>query len=234
MKLPDGIVEVSRVTQNWLPLRAEFARGLRLTRKLYESMQSGVYVYSQNQDGFFGLRTVGVQTPTTPTVTYNYQTDSNGRPVYYGVIRTVSDWGFDTEAVSGTYGIIRGVPRHFQSGRFGGARVIIPDDDALRIEYYRLGRSLQSEPFEIPDRAVRYCEYWALYRAYSSPNEGEEKKLAEHYKARYSAGADRMKKRINAQMAERTIAMGGKRQRFVDGYLSLFPGDYGYARPARR
>ncbi len=228
MRLPDGIVEVSRVTQNWLPLRPEFARGLRITRKLYESMQSGVYVYTQNQDGFFGIRPVGVQTAVVPTVSYTYSTG------YFGVIRTISDWGFDTEEISGTYGIIRGVPRHFPSGRFGGARVIIPDDNALRVEYYRLGRSLKSEPFEIPDRAVRYCEYWALYRAYSSPNEGEEKKLADHYKARYTSGAARMKKRIKAEMDERTITMGGKRQSYQDSYLSLFPGDYGYARPSRR
>lgn len=233
LRLPAGIVQVARVTQNWLVLRAEFTRSMRLTRRDYETMASGVFVYTQDQDGFFAMRTVGVQATELPTVTYTYGTSPSGANVYYGAVRKVDEWGWDTEVVIGRYGAVRSVPRHFPSGRFGGIRTITPDENATRVEYFRLGRSLYSEPFELPDRAVRYCEYWALYRAYSSPNEGEEKTLADHYRARYEAGAKRMEARIKAQMDERTIAMGGKRQNQIDNYLAMFPGDMGYGRRAR-
>jgi len=234
VQLPDELVQISRVTQNWLALRAEFARDIRLTRRSYETMEGGVFAYSQSQEGFFGLRPVGIPPAMLPSVTYTYGVDLNGRNVYFGAIRKIDEWDFGSEPVMGTYGIPRGVPRHFPSGRFGGFRTIVPDDNALRVEFYRLGRSLYSEPFELPDRAVKYCEYWALYRAYSAPNEGEEKVLADHYKGRYQAGVKRMENRVKAQMDERTMTMGGKRQNFVDSYLALFYGDYGYARPARR
>jgi len=232
-KLPENYVVVDRVTHDWLRLDGDHARALRLSRTSYETMEGGAYSYSMEQDGVLVIRTVSVASTVLPVVEFQYAT-VNGRRVYHGVIRSVTDYEMDTEDVIGSWGVIRSVPGHFASGRFGGLRKIVIDDTATRVELYRTGRSLKSEPFEVPDRVVRYIEWWAMSEAYSSPGAGEDKVLADHYRARYQIGVVRLKKRMNDAMDARTIAMGAKRHGHRDTYLSRFPPDYGYKRPFRR
>ena len=231
-KLPENYVVVDRVTHDWLRLDGEHSRALRLSRTSYETMQGGAFSYSMEQDGIFAIRTVSVASTVLPAVEFQYAT-VDGQRVYHGVIRRVTDYGMDTEDVSGSWGIIRSMPRHFVSGQYGGLRRIAPDENSTRVELFRTGRSLQSEPFEVPDRVVRYIEWWAMSQAYAVPNAGEDKALADHYKARYTIGVERLKKRMNATMDARTIAMGAKRHGSRDSYLSMFPPDYGYGRPFR-
>jgi hypothetical protein len=221
-KLPPDFVEVDRVTHDWLRLEGAHARQLRDTRTDYETMQGGVFAYSMDQDGLFSIRTVSVPVTELPTV------EISG---LYGGIRQVD--GFDDEPVVGTYGGIRLLPIHFMSGQSGGMKRIIDDDKATRVELFRLGRSLESEPFEVPDRVVRYIEWWAMYRAFSDDTDGEDKALAEHYKNRYQRGVALLERRVNAIMDERTRTIGGKRQGMVDRYLQRFPSDYGYPRGYR-
>jgi hypothetical protein len=224
-RLPSRFVSVDRVTHDWLRLEPELDRYLRMTRTDYQTLQGGVYSYSMDQDGLFWLRTVGVPVRTLPT-----EAISGVR----GGIRQITSYGFDQELILGNFGGIRSVPRHFASGsQYGGIRRIVPDDNNTRIELFRLGEPLSEHPFEIPDRAVRYVEWWAMHRMYSEPGEGENKELADHFKKRFDYGVGVIKRRVNAVMRERTLAMGSKRLTKRDNYLELFPSDFGYQRSFR-
>jgi hypothetical protein len=224
--LPEGFTSVERVTHDWLRLKPDPARYLRLSRNIYTTEQGGVFSYSMDQDGLFAFRTVGV-----PVATAEAEEISGT----YGGVRRITSYDYDQETVIGTYGGIRSVPQHFMGGsqQYGGIKRITPDTNATRVEYYRLGKNLKEHPFEIPNRMVRYVEWWAYYRAYSTPGEGEDKLLAEHYKARFTAGLNTAKERVKDVMKERTRAMGTRRLGKLDSYLERFPSDYGYKRPFR-
>jgi len=234
--LPEGYVSVDRVTHDWLRLDPEHDRYNRMTRTDYQTLQGGVFQYQMDQDGWRQLRLVNVPPYVVDETTYSYNPNTDTTN-HHGVIRALTgdDNEFEDEAVIGTYGIIRSVPAHFVSGsQYGGIRRIISDDDNTRVEYYRLGKPLADHAFELPDRMVKYVQWWALYRAYSTPGESENKRLAEHFKLRFQMGIDRLKKRVRNVMRERTIAMGSKRNNIRDSYLEHFPAEYGYSRPFRR
>jgi hypothetical protein len=221
--LPDTYVSVDRVTHDWLRLEPEPARYLRQTRNIYQTETGGVFSYSMDQDGLFSIRTVGAVAPVAPAI------EISGT---YGAVRALDTLhGFDAEPISGTYGVIRSMPRHFASGsQYGIIKRIVPDDLATRVELFRLGNPMtEQDAFEIPDRAVRYVEWWAMYRAYSTPGEGEDGKLAELFKGRYAEGVKRLKNRVDTAMNERTIQMGSGRSSRRDDYLTHMPSTYGYS-----
>jgi len=224
--LPEGFVSIDRVTFDWLMLLPESQRYLRQYRNRYETETGGVYTYSMDNEGLWTIRMVGVPTGALPTSDY----ETSGT---FGGVRQVTSWDFDDEPVIGNFGGIRQVPAHFNSGQYGGIKQIVHDQNSTRVEYFRLGRNLDSEGFELPDRYVRYVEWWAMYRAFSTPGDGEDKKMAGHFKMRFNAGVERVKKRIKAVMDERTAAMGQKRLGERDSYLERFPVNYGYGRPFR-
>jgi hypothetical protein len=224
-RLPAGTVSVDRVTHDWLRLDPEHDRYHRKTRQAYQTLEGGVFSYQMDQDGWQSIRLVNVPVTIIPTEVITG---------LYGGIRQIDSYDLSDEPIIGTYGGARVIPRHFSGNQYGGIRRIVPDDDATRIEIYRLGKDLDDHPFEIPDRAVKYVEWWAMHRAYSTPGEGENKKLAEHYKERFDQGVTILKARIKNTMRERTIAMGSKRETGRDGYLQHFPADYGYSRPFGR
>jgi hypothetical protein len=162
-----------------------------------------------------------------------FWTEDTGKD-YHGVIRQVTSYDMDVETVIGTWGVIRSVPMHFASGsQYGAVRKFVVDDNNTRVEYYRLGRQLEAD-FEIPDRMVKYVQWWAMYRVYSLPGETESQKLAEHFKMRFMAGIERLKNRVNSGNRDRTITMGSKRNSIRDNYLQLFPADHGFSRSFRR
>jgi hypothetical protein len=224
--LGNRLVSVDRVTHDWLRLLPEHDRYFRMTRTDYQTRQGGVYSYSMDQDGVFNLRTVGIPVRTLPAETISG---------VFGGVRQISSYGFDSEPVIGTYGGIRSTPRHFVTGdAYGGVRRIVPDDRATRVELFRLGKPLTEHGFEIPDRFVRFVEWWTMYAAYSEPGLGENEELASHFKQRFEYGIGVVKRRVNAIQRERTIAMGQKRTTKRDNYLEMFPANYGYKRPYGR
>lgn len=234
--LPEGYVSIDRVLHDTLRLEPQHDRYNRLTRTDYQTLQGGVFTYQMDQDGWRKIRLVNVPPYTIQDqdeFTYN---GSN----HCGTIRAITGTTYDLtdEVVIGSYGSIRALPGHMATGtQYGVIRRVIPDgpgDEATRVEFYRLGKSLGDHPFEIPDRMVKYVIWWALYRIYGVPGEMENKKLSDHFKMRYELGIGRLKTRIRDAMRERTIAMGSKRTNIRDNYLEHFPADYGYKRPFRR
>jgi hypothetical protein len=235
-ELPEGYASVDRVTHDWLRLDPEHDRYNKATRISYQTLVGGVYLYQMDQDGWQNIRLVNVPAPVPDTETYLNNPNSATRD-YHGVIRAWTDdsLGYENEPTIGSWGITRSIPQHFVSGsQFGGMRRLVTDGHKTRVEYYRLGKPLDKHSFEIPDRMVKYVQWWALHRVYGTPGEGENQKLAEHYKMRFSMGIDRLKTRINSVMRERTIQMGSKRTSNRDAYLEHFPADFGYSRPFRR
>jgi hypothetical protein len=224
--LPEGFVSVVRVTHDWLRLLPESARYLRKSRNIYQTEQGGVFSYSMDQDGLFAFRTVGV-----PVRTIEPEEISG----IYGGLRQITSYDYDQETVIGTYGGIRSLPQHFftSSQQYGGFKRIVPDSNATRVELFVLGGDLKKGPFKVPDRCVKYCEWWALHRAYSTPGEGEDKALADHYKYRFDTGVGRIKARAREILKEHTYGMGTRRLGKLDSYLERFPSDYGYKRPFR-
>jgi hypothetical protein len=224
-RLPILTVAVDRVTHNWLRLNPEPQSFHRKTRQWYEKIEGGVFSYQMDADGWQNLRLVNVPVTVVDTTEYSG---------IYGAIRQVTDYSLQDEPIIGAYGAVRVIPRHFSGQQYGVIRRIVPDAGNTRVELYRLGHELTDQPFEIPDRAVKYVIWWAMARAYSQPGEGENKKLAEHFMSRFKMGVDTIKTRINTVNRARTIAMGSKRHTGRDGYLQHFPANYGYSRPFGR
>lgn len=224
-RLPEGYVEVDRVTHDGLRLQPEHDRYHRASRTAYQTLSGGVFSYQMDQDGWQNLRLVNVP------VTVNQAEEISG---IYGGIRQITSYDLSSEPIIGSYGGVRVVPRHFCGSQYGGLRRLVKDDANTRVEYFRLGKNLDNHPFELPHRMVKYVEWWAMHRAYSTPGEGENKKLADHFQMRYYTGLEQLKTRVKTTMRERTIAMGAKRGTILDSYLQHFPADYGYSRPFRR
>lgn len=219
--LPESLVDVDRVTHDWLALRAEHPRYLRETSYEYEQTQGGVYAYSMGQDGLYNFRTVGVPSTVVPTV------DIQG---VRGVIRYIDEDDLDQEPIVGpSWGIIRQIPQHFASGMFGGLKSYVGDSQNTRVEFYRMGKSGNGEQntFEVPDRAVTYIEWYAIARAYSIPGNGENKTLSDHFKQRFDTGVGRLKSRVASENQEHVLQMGFTRGGRRNPYLSRFPSEYG-------
>jgi hypothetical protein len=179
-----------------------------------------------DQDGWQNLRLVNVPT---------FMTQQEAFTGKYGPIRQVTSYSMDQEPVVGSYGVIRSVPQHFIcTSQYGAVRKFVEDITNTRVEMFRLGKPLHEGQFEIPDRMVKYVQWWALHRAYSMPGESENPKLAEHFKQRFLAALERVKNRINSVNRDRALAMGSKRTHIKDNYLEHFPADFGYSRPFRR
>jgi hypothetical protein len=224
-RLPETTIAVDRVTHNWLRLNPEPQSYHRKTRQWYEKIEGGVFSYQMDMDGWQNLRLVNVPVTVVDTVSYSG---------VHGVIRQTDEYALSGETIVGSYGAMRVIPRHFSGQQYGVIRRIVPDAANTRVELYRLGNELTDAPFEIPDRAVKYVKWWVMARAYSQPGEGENKKLAIHFKERFKQGVDTIKNRINTVNRARTIAMGSKRSTGRDGYLQHFPANYGYSRPFGR
>jgi len=225
-KLPEGYVSVDRVTHHWLRLSPQHDRYNRLTRVAYQTLEGGVFQYQMDQDGWQMLRLVNIPA---------FEAESETFTGTYGPIRVLTSYDMDQEPVVGSYGVVRSVPMHFAcGGQYGAIRKLVEDDNNTRVELYRLGKPLDEGEIELPDRYVKYMQWWALHRAYSTPGEAESPKLAEHFKMRFNAALDRVKNRVNTVNRDRVIAMGSKRTSIRDNYLEHFPADYGYSRPFRR
>lgn len=246
--LPENYVSVDRVVHDKLRLEPEHDRYNRLTRTEYQTLQGGVFKYQMDQDGWRNLRLVNVppainQPDRFPDEEYYSFNPLSSSSTHYGFVKyTGDDYTYvDTSeedivgGVQGWPGLLKSVADHIvQGGPYGFIKDFIQEEDSTRVEYFRLGRDLSEAGFEIPDRYVRYVQWWALYRCYSTPGECENRKMAEHFKLRFQAGIDKLKGRLRNEMRDRTIAMGGKRLSIRDNYLEHFPADYGYKRPFRR
>lgn len=98
----------------------------------------------------------------------------------------------------GTWGSPREVPEYFpMGGQFGIPRRLYSDTSNTRVEYFRLGKDLDEYGFELPDRFVKYPEFFACAKALERDGPGQDIGMAAHFMERYAEGVARMRKRLS-------------------------------------
>jgi len=128
----------------------------------------------------------------------------------------------------GTYGSLREVEEHFpMGGQYGIPRRMYYDTDNTRVEYFRLGKSLDEYPFELPDRFVKYPEFYACAKALERDGPGQDLKLAGHFMERFGDGVRRMVLRLGESRRAVTGKIGSAGRVPTKPALARLPWRYG-------
>jgi hypothetical protein len=196
-RLSDGVVDVVRVTWDQLELFPEGSATVRRQDSQYEQREGGdPRMFTMDKDG---LRTIRLVPPARGDADYATVDGS---------------WGTMTQTtasvtVVGNYGILREVDGAFPAGGPHGTPTRQhPSTKNIVVEVARLGRSLDSHSFEIPDVYVKYVIFWAMHRALKRDGPGQDLKLAQHYASRFEMGVQRMQVRLKKVHKERILRMG--------------------------
>jgi hypothetical protein len=147
----------------------------------------------------------------------------------YGLARS-ADSDFGTWSPVGTWGVLREIPEHFPMGApFGIPRRLYSDTANTRVEYFRLGKDLDENQVEVPDRFAKYVEYYAQGKALEREGPGQDMKLSQHFMGRFFEGVDRMVKRLSENKRSRVSAIGSPGKGPVRPALARLPYRYGHA-----
>lgn len=90
-----------------------------------------------------------------------------------------------------------------------------PTDDAdplnTRLDYYQRAPTLANDAstFACPDWCLKHIRNWVMYRVYNQKGEGQDLKLAQHFRERFDRGVLRTFRRLNRTDSERTGVLGG-------------------------
>lgn len=216
-RLPDGTVEVIRVSWNEITLTAVGSQQLRQLDPNYETTEGDPRFWTWDKDGINTIRFVPVAGGDAV-----YDTADGMR----GALKETSG----TNTIVGTRGVLKERAGDFPAGGPRGTpRRIHPVTDNFKIEIARLGRDPQAFDFEIPRNYSKYVVFWAMARALRRDGPGQDKKLAQHYEARFELGVARMKRRMQDFDRERAgrVAYGPPGQpSFALGEPTL-PWEYG-------
>ena len=124
----------------------------------------------------------------------------------FGLMRSAAS-EFGTWAPAGTWGVLREIPEHFPMGaQFGIPRRLYSDTANTRVEYFRQGKSPSENAFELPERFMRYVEFFAQAKCLERDGPGQDLKLAGHFMERFGSGVRRMVLRLG----ENKRAVSGK------------------------
>lgn len=227
-RLPEITVDVLRVTWDDIELFPEDSADMRRLDTQYERREGGdPRHFTLDKDGLLTIRLVP---PARGDATYATVDGSWGT-------MTFTDDSAVTAHLGGFegFGILREVEGAFPAGGLNGSPTRQhPDDKNTKVEITRLGRPLRSYGFEIPDSYVKYCMFWAMYRALQREGPGQNLKLSQHYAARFEVGVARAKTRLRKINKEYTVlmgAMGAEREAFDLGDPQL---PYPYGSPGRK
>ena len=86
------------------------------------------------------------------------------------------------------------------------------DVNNTRLEYFRLPTTMSAagDAFSVSDRCVKYLESYAMYRAFERKGMGQNPKAAQHYRARFEEGVQRLlARRRRVQTACVPLVVGG-------------------------
>ena len=205
--LPQSTVDVLRVTYDDREL---YALGSAQARRLdpnYESRSGDPQFFTFDKDGIFFLRLIpnaqGDAVYDTVSGSWGTMTYTDDTAVE---IVTTEVTGYNT----GGYGILRYRDDMFPThGPWGTPTRIHPTTANTKVEVYRLGRSLDAHPFELPDAYLRYPLYWAMSRALHRDGPGQDMELADHFEQRFEMGIHRMTQKRAKMDRERVGSLGG-------------------------
>jgi len=103
------------------------------------------------------------------------------------------------------------------------------DPNNTRVEYFKRATALSADTdsFKLTDAHVRYLRFFALWKALERQGDGQDLKLAEHYKARYFLGVQRIGRRQEDVKRARVGRMGGEAPRGGTIPRPRLPAHYG-------
>ncbi len=185
-RLPDGVVDVLRVSWNQITLTAMGSQQLRQLDTQYETRQGDPRFWTWDKDGLMTIRLAPI-----PNGDASYNTVDGSR----GTQKQTDETGI---TVVGTRGFLRERTGSFPAGGPRGTpRRRHPETNNIKVELARLGRDPQAHDFELPRSFLKYVVFWAMYQALKRQGPGQDSKLASHYKDRYELGKQRMTRRLD-------------------------------------
>ncbi len=225
-RLPDGVVDVLRVTWDLQTLTQETAQSLRLADPMFETREGDPQAWLWGEDGLLSLRVwpAAAGDASYPTVDGVW-----GTLVYTDDPDVTVDLGGH-----GGYGFLSAIDGAFPSGGpHGIPNRIHPDAKNIRVEVARLGRDPAIYDLELPRVFRKYVVFWAMAQALKREGPGQDLELAQHYLDRFEFGVARMEARLKRLLPERRgqIGAGGAERREM--LRVSLPAWWGYARPAR-
>ena len=222
VKVADDNVAVDRVTHDFHAMEAEFTRWLQENSRNFQTTSGDPWRFSMDRDGIGSMRVV-------PAGSGNARTyDTVGT---FGLLRSALDAdGFGTWAPVGSWGVLREIPEHFPMGApYGIPRRLYSDDANTRVEYFRLGKDLDENAFELPDRFVKYVEFYAQAKALERDGPGQDMALSQHFMERFGDGIKRMVLRMAEMKQARVGAIGSSGKVPTRPSLARLPWKYGRA-----
>lgn len=218
-ELPDSTIDVLRVTWDEYELIPEESADMRRLDIQYERRDGGdPRHYTMDKDGLFTIRLVP---PALGDATYPEVSGS------WGTMTQTSDTGI---TIVGSYGLLRQVDGAFPGlGIHGTPTQQHPATKNIAVEIARLGRSLDSHAFEIPESYTKFVIFWAMHRALKSDGPGQDQKLAKHYADRFQMGVERMESRLRKTQKEHVLKMGSQGEHSIpfDMGEPMLPYPYG-------
>lgn len=183
--LDPGTYEVERVTWNLYKIAPLNPVYLQTRHPSFQSMTGQVIGYLIGEDGPNVLRKVQIPAASNATI-FSIEYTRRGDPLDIGTP------GMRIDEFSAPADIDGNI------------------DEAERMRFATFGFSLQaSRFFQIPDRYVAYVGHYAMYRALAREGEGQQLKLADHYKQRWAADIQRViDRKDRAQTRHRTGVFG--------------------------
>jgi hypothetical protein len=222
--VPEDNVAVDRATHDFSELEAEFTRWVEENDRSYQTTMGEPSRFLMDRDGMSRMRIVPAGDGGATSV------DLTGT---FGLLRDAADTdGLGTWSPSGTWGVLREIPEHFPMGApFGIPRRLYSDTKNTRVEYFRLG-NLTDDQIEVPDRFVKYVEFYAQAKALERDGPGQDLKLAAHFDGRFVDGVRRMVARLADNRRARVATIGSVGRIPTVPALARLP--YRYGRATRR
>lgn len=122
--------------------------------------------------------------------------------------------GLTPTTVEASWGLARRIEDQHPMGDaegWGSPRRVYHDGMNVRLEHGRVGRAVarSTDTYELPDRYVSYLRDFAMSQCLALECAGQDRRLAQHYAARWQRGLARIARRLRAQDAERVNRFGG-------------------------
>lgn len=198
--LPPTLVQIDRATWDRRTITAGTTHRARLFNDQYQIEFGEVFAYLWQGEGPRTFRKVLRPSEAAP----EYEVQGS-----WGIVRDLDD--VTDVAESGTWGIPRRIPDYFPSGDtqgWGTPRRFYRWNKNVKVEHWRQFVHTWTES-ELPERYFLYLGDYAQWKALIRNGPGQDYKLAQLYKDRWTRNLERVKSRVRRINQARTVRMGG-------------------------
>lgn len=216
-ELGSEVLEVDRVTFNFVPLYAEYTRGHIPVYTTYESQGGNPEQFTIDSDGKNSLRLIPIPPGDGTIHPFTYSGDTKE------IVMDADASEFDVSFIDGPAdGIIFDIPGEFPIGSSGPILDVLSETRNARAEFLRQG---VSDEYEIPLPLVKYVEFFAMGKLLERDGPGQDIKLSRHYMQRYEVGVARANRRMEKLQTQEPAAFS--RADSKQRYPSNWPYNYG-------